>query len=41
VTQLDSVSLSEAAQWFFESPQDDFVEAAELLGRSTEALATM
>jgi hypothetical protein len=37
----DSVSLSEAAKWFLESAQDERVEAAELLSRPTDALATM
>src|SRR5437870_1882583 len=37
----DSVSLSEAAKWFLESAHDERVDAAELLSRLTEALATM
>ena len=36
-----SVSLSEAAKWYLESAQGERVEAAELLSRPTEALATM
>ena len=37
----DSVSLSEAAKSALESAQDERVEAAELLSRPTDALATM
>jgi len=37
----DLVSLSEAAKWFLESAQEERVEAAELLSRPTQALATM